>query len=277
MILQRALWAALMLGLFLVSVLFERLHWLVTVLAIVFGALCLVEIGKLIRARSLRFPYPLCFVFALLLVADGQVAGLSDGLHILTGFVVVALTYRVLRSDYKNLAAEVGANLLATAYIGLPMAMAVAMMQMVDEAGSPIGKYHLLFQVLVVFTGDSAAYFVGRSWGKRPFFPRLSPMKKAEGAAASVIVSVAVALVLIIVFGPIRQFYGVGHGLLLGLLLGAAAPLGDLAESAFKRDAGQKDSASYLKGHGGFLDVFDAVLFGLPVQFCYIQLVLAQP
>lgn len=274
---QRTLSAGLMLGLFLVSILVSPLHLLLPVLAITFGALCLYEITQLIRLRSLRISYPLCLLATVLLVTDGQMAELSHALHILAGFVIIALSYRVLRSDYQNLAAEVGSALLAIAYIGLPMAMAVALMQMTDAEGVAIGSYHLLFQVLVVFSGDSSAYFVGRSWGKRPFFPRLSPKKTAEGAAASVVVSVAVALVLTGLFQPLRESYGFRHGLLLGLLLGVAAPLGDLAESAFKRDAGQKDSSRSLKGHGGFLDVFDAILFGLPVQFCYIQLVLANP
>jgi len=275
MTLQRTYSAAVMIGLFLASVLFQRLNGLFIVLLIAFGILCLIEVGQLISLKSLRFPYFLCAAFALWLLADGYLASLSHGLYILTGALLILLTYRVLASDYQNLAAEVGAALLATAYVGLPMAMAAALWRMTDLTGKCLGTGLLVYQMSVIFAGDTAAYFVGRRWGKHSFFPHLSPKKTIEGAAASVAGSLAVALIVTLVLPSLRHFLGLGHGLLLGAIMGLMAPLGDLAESALKRDAGRKDSGHDFTGHGGFLDIFDALLFGLPIQFCYIQLLLS--
>jgi phosphatidate cytidylyltransferase len=272
---HRVLSAAAMLAFFAVWMVVQSLWWLLPALVAVFGALTLYELVALIRLRSLRVSYVVCLVFALALVADAQKYQLQHSLYILTLFVLVLLTLRVAQSDFQNLAGEVGAAFLATAYVGLPMAMATAMSATTDATGVAIGRYHMLFQIVVVFGGDSAAYFVGRHLGRRPFFPKLSPKKTLEGAIGSVLFSVFFALILTLLLGPLRQTYGLKHGLILGLLLGIAAPLGDLAESAFKREAGRKDSSNLLRGHGGFLDVFDSLLFGLPVQFCYLQLVLA--
>jgi phosphatidate cytidylyltransferase len=275
MTLQRTYSAAVMLGLFFASLLFQQLHWLFVVLLSAFGILCLIEVGQLISLKSLRFPYFLCAAFALWLLADGYLASLRHGLYILVGALLILLIYRVLVSDYQNLAAEVGAALLATAYVGLPMAMAAALWQMTDLTGKCLGPGLMLFQVCVIFSGDTAAYFVGRRWGKHPFFPRLSPKKTIEGAVASVAGSIVLALIVTLVFPSLRHFLGVGHGLILGAVMGLMGPLGDLAESALKRDVGRKDSGHDFTGHGGFLDIFDAVLFGLPIQFCYVQLFLS--
>jgi phosphatidate cytidylyltransferase len=269
---KRTLSAAVMLGLFFISLFVEQLHWLLLVVIVVFGVMCLFEIAEMIRAKSLRFPYVIALPFVLILVSDGCWANLRHGLPILAALIVVLLAYRVLCSDYQNLAAEVGAAFLATVYIGLPMGMAMALSQVTHSGDEPIGHWLLTYQVCVVFGGDTAAYFVGRRWGRRPFFPKLSPKKTIEGAVASVVVSVAAALVLTLAVPGLRQFFGLKHGLVLGAIMGVMAPLGDLAESAFKRDAGRKDSGNDFTGHGGFLDILDAVLFGLPIQFCYIQL-----
>lgn len=271
---KRTVSAVIMLGLFFASVLAEPILWLFPLLVLGFGCLCLYELGQLIALRTERFPFLLCDAFLVLLLVDGYWAGLRHGFHVLTLCLLALLAWRVLLSDAKGVAPQIGAAFLATAYIGLPMAMAVAMVQLRDGDGNRIGQYHLIFQIAVLFGGDTAAYFVGRNWGKRPFFPRLSPKKTLEGAVASVVVSVLLALVLTCAVPGLRECYGWVHGLALGLLLGVAAPLGDLAESLFKRDVGRKDSGNLLQGHGGFLDVFDSLLFGIPVQYCYIQLVL---
>lgn len=271
---KRTLLAGAMLGPFVLSAFVQPLRPLFPLFVILFGGLCLYELGKLIALRTKHFPFLLSFVFVVGLVADGYYRNLADGLLILTGFVVAALTWRVLLSKSHNIAPYVGSALLATAYVGLPMAMAAAMWH--TDAGGPwLGPCHLIFQLAVLFGGDTAAYFVGRNWGKRPFFKKISPKKTLEGALASLVVSAIVALALTLSIGTLRGYYGWWHGLILGLLLAVAAPLGDLAESMFKRDVNRKDSGNGLQGHGGFLDMFDSLLFGLPVQYCYIQLVLA--
>jgi len=272
---RRTLTAATMLGLFFSALHFEPLRWLVPLLIGACGVFCLFELGRLISLKNLRFPYGVCFAFLFLFLADGCLKGFSHALPLIAGLIMVLLTWRVLIGDFQNLAAEAGAAFLATLYVGLPMGMAAALCRMTDATGASIGMPLMFYQAAVIFCGDTAAFLVGSRWGRRPFFPKISPRKTIEGAAASVVTSVAVAVVVVLLLPSLRGFLGFGHGTILGLILGLVAPLGDLAESAFKRDAGRKDSGSDLTGHGGFLDMFDALLFGLPVQYFYIQLVLA--
>ncbi|MBM3333866.1 phosphatidate cytidylyltransferase [Candidatus Sumerlaeota bacterium] len=272
---RRVLTGAILAALLSASLLFQWLQWLLPTLFLAFGVLCLIEIRDLIQLKSLRFPFVLSLMFVVLFLSDGYLADLRHGFAIVAIMVVVLLTERVLRQDYRNLAAEVGAGLLATLYIGLPVGMAAAIARMPEGSGGALGEWLLVYQLAVVFCGDTAAYFVGRRWGRRPFFQRLSPKKTLEGAAASVSCSIAVALLLVLIAPQLRWFLGLGHGLMLGAILGLVGPLGDLAESAFKRDAGRKDSGLDFTGHGGFLDLLDAVLFGLPIQFCYIKFFLS--
>ena len=273
---KRLLPAVLMLGIFFVVVLYEPLVFVFPLLVLVFGGLTLWETVALFRKKhGLRISFPICVLISLALLVDGFWTGLQYGLYILALGTVLLLSIRVLRSDHDRIASEVGAALLAVAYIGLPMAMAVAIMHRPGPEEFYAGPYHLIFLIAVIFSGDSGAYFIGRKWGKHPFFPKLSPNKTLEGAIGSVAVSLIIAFFMVQFVPALHALYGYWHGMILGLVLAIAAPLGDLAESAVKRNAGEKDSSNLIAGHGGFLDVFDSLIFGLFAQFGYIQLVLA--
>jgi phosphatidate cytidylyltransferase len=127
----------------------------------------------------------------------------------------------------------------------------------------------ILVVVLVVWSYDTAAYFAGRRFGRRPFMHHISPSKTLEGVAGGTIAAVIVAAVLVGALG--RPVF---VGALFGLLVGAAAQAGDLAESMLKRAAGAKESGRLIPGHGGFLDRVDSFLFAAPVAFFYVVAVL---
>jgi phosphatidate cytidylyltransferase len=141
--------------------------------------------------------------------------------------------------------------------------------------------------VLLVWAGDIFAYFVGRALGGQLMSPRISPRKTWEGAAASLLASLAIGLLLfnhalqissfLLRVGLIERRDGM-FGLekpelwpIVGLTvaLNVAAQLGDLAESLIKRGAGVKDSGALLPGHGGMLDRIDALLFATPLLWFY--------
>jgi CDP-diglyceride synthetase len=130
----------------------------------------------------------------------------------------------------------------------------------------PNGNWLLLLAAFGVAYSDSTAYLVGRVAGKHPFFPQISPNKTIEGAAGSLILTtVTMAFVGPLVGVPLP------HSLILGILIGLSAQAGDLAESLLKRDAGVKDSANLIPGHGGLLDRFDGFLFAGPVAYFYLS------
>jgi phosphatidate cytidylyltransferase len=126
------------------------------------------------------------------------------------------------------------------------------------------GPLLLLFTLVIIWVGDTAAYFVGRSIGKYPLAPHLSPKKTWEGTVASVFGSLVVALIF-------ARFMTVPlpHLFVIAALGNLAGQVGDLLESAYKRSAGVKDSGSILPGHGGVLDRIDALILAIPVVWYY--------
>jgi phosphatidate cytidylyltransferase len=128
----------------------------------------------------------------------------------------------------------------------------------------------IIIDVLIgTFIGDTGAYFGGKLLGRRPLAPRISPNKTVEGLVAGMITAVAAVWFA----GTYSDWLSGTDALLIGLGVAIAAPLGDLFESAIKRDAGVKDSGRAFGAHGGALDRLDAVIFAVPVSY-YVWLAL---
>jgi phosphatidate cytidylyltransferase len=130
-----------------------------------------------------------------------------------------------------------------------------------------IGRKLLLFTLVLVWVGDTAAYFVGRAVGRFRMAPKLSPKKTWEGAAANLLGSVLVAVVAQrwITDVPLEHLIG------MAALANIAGQAGDLLESAYKRSANMKDSGTLLPGHGGMLDRIDALVLAAPVVWYYFS------
>ena len=145
--------------------------------------------------------------------------------------------------------------------VALPLTLAVRL-----HGISLVGPYLLLFALVVTWIGDTAAYFVGRTVGRHSFAPHLSPNKTWEGAVASFLGSVLVALV----FKRLATFnLSVLQVMGMAAACNIAGQIGDLLESAYKRSAGVKDSGAMLPGHGGILDRIDALILAIPVVWYY--------
>ncbi len=128
------------------------------------------------------------------------------------------------------------------------------------------GPQLLLFTVVLVWVGDTAAYFVGRGLGRRKLSPQVSPNKTWEGAIANFLG----ALLVGVAFGYWTRILPV-HMLAMAGLGSIAGQVGDLFESAFKRSAGVKDSGTLLPGHGGMLDRIDALILAAPTVWYYFH------
>jgi phosphatidate cytidylyltransferase len=192
-------------------------------------------------------------------------------------FLTVAMRRDNLATGYPAAAASA----FAFAYIALPLAMLVQLRQ------QWAGAFLILYLLLVVWSGDIFAYFVGKAIGRHLMAPRISPKKTWEGAIASLIASMAIGGSLFyyssqvsttfLQWGLIQRrdgMFGLEKPALVPILvltaiLNIAAQLGDLVESLIKRGAGVKDSGAILPGHGGMLDRIDALLFAAPVLWVW--------
>ena len=226
--------------------------------------------------------------FILLMINAGQEKPLlsTDIFGVAAAFAatIVAFAFLTIAMRRENLATGYPAAAASTfgfAYIALPLAMLVQLRQ------QWAGAFLILYLLLVVWSGDIFAYFVGKSMGRHLMAPRISPKKTWEGAAASLIASLAVGGSLFYYASPVSTaflqwgliqrrdgMFGLERPTLLPILLltaalNIAAQLGDLVESLIKRGAGVKDSGSILPGHGGMLDRIDALLFAAPVLWIW--------
>jgi phosphatidate cytidylyltransferase len=136
------------------------------------------------------------------------------------------------------------------------------------------GRYYLLYFVLVTKSSDTGAYAVGSLLGRHKMIPRISPGKTWEGFAGAIGAAILASLLFVHFLG--RRVAGMNsvHAIVLGVLLGLAAILGDLMESLFKREAGVKDSGRFFPGIGGILDLLDSLLFNAPIMYLYLRHVL---
>jgi phosphatidate cytidylyltransferase len=139
------------------------------------------------------------------------------------------------------------------------------------------GRFYLLYFVLITKFSDAGAYSVGSLIGRHKMIPRISPGKTWEGFGGAIVVS-TLASVLFVHFAHDKMpAMNLWDAVILGVMLSAAAVVGDLIESLFKREAGVKDSGRLFPGIGGILDLLDSLLFNAPIMYLYLRHVVMRP
>lgn len=123
--------------------------------------------------------------------------------------------------------------------------------------------------LLVIWTSDSFAYFVGKGFGKTPLFISVSPKKTIEGFAGGLIASLVLGWYLFDFLGVFSQV----EWTIIALITCITGTLGDLVQSKYKRAAGVKDSGTWMPGHGGLFDRMDSIIFAAPFVFFTIKII----
>jgi phosphatidate cytidylyltransferase len=168
-----------------------------------------------------------------------------------------------LRRDTVGYLADVGVSVFTIVYLAGLATFVVAMM-VLDHPVVLVVSY-----ALCVVANDSGAYLLGSAFGRHKMVPHISPAKTWEGFAGGVLLGGVVGWLV----GEWLLDAGVWRGIVLGVVLSVGATLGDLVESAVKRDAGVKDSGRFLPGHGGVLDRVDSMLYCAPIALgCYLAM-----
>ena len=194
----------------------------------------------LVAAYISRDPFPPVFMFAVMVISAIRLFGFRDP-----------------SSSLRDIAF----TLLALFYIPGLLAFQVLLRHN--------GPQWIIFLYGCVWISDSAAYYVGKSIGKRKLYREISPNKTVAGAMGSLIGGSLSGWMLNMVL--VRSMW-TGESLVVGAIIGAVTIIGDLVESMFKRDAGVKDSSSIVPGHGGILDKIDGVLFAGPVLYLVFEI-----
>ena len=253
--------------------------WLYVVIAFA----TLMGMGELYSALIVREKRPeaavgyLCALL-MLLAAEFGPSEMWAELLILTVFVSSAapMAAQFGRTGEPGRLRDSALTTFGVLYVAVPMSFLLLLCKLdipLMATGASDGRLKarlgaLLLMMAAVWLSDTAAWGIGKLFGRRKIAPSLSPNKTVEGSLAGAVAAVVATLAL-----------GVGwlgmpfiHGIVLGLLLAVTAQIGDLAESGVKRDMQIKDFGTLLGPHGGMLDTFDGVLFAAPIAWFYLWL-----
>lgn len=256
--------------------------------AVVIGVLAVLATSEVLRALCIGGFRPfqrLGMVFAAAGIAAAAVdrsPAVIGG--ILTAAILVTLAAGLTRESQDGLVGDWATTVAGTAYVALPLAHVVALRQMAGSStagwvetvtsrlgsgGTGLGLAWLGLAISATWLTDTAAYLLGRRFGRTKLIPRVSPGKTRVGAACGVVTGGAAGALAAVVFGvPIPWYLATG----VGVAVAVVGEVGDLGESLIKRSVGIKDMGTLIPGHGGILDRIDALLFTVPVTYYLARL-----
>jgi phosphatidate cytidylyltransferase len=210
---------------------------------------------------SRRHPLTLFGIIGVLLFILVAPAEGSYTAPLLTSVVVLSLIWLLFRSPVKDAANNWAWTLVGIIYIGWLLSHFITLRELEG------GREWVFFVVLATFAADTTAFFIGKAWGRHSLAAKISSAKTWEGALGGFLGAIAASLILALLLGLAIPYWQM---VVLGILIGIFAPLGDLAESMLKRSTGLKDSGTLIPGHGGLLDRLDSILFTVVVVYYYV-------
>ena len=232
--------------------------WWLFGLALVGGLLALHELYAMARdLRPLVLGGYLGLATTLLGLQLGGIGWMLGGL--LATFVFAFVVYG-LGGVRQSATTSFGVTVLSVAWVGAGIGCLLLVRDIPD-----FGFWAVMAVLFTVFAADTGAFFVGRTIGRHRMAPAISPKKSWEGFVGGVLAAVGMSFVIL--YKDRDDFLTIPESLVLGLVIALAAVLGDLFESAVKRDLDVKDSGRVLGGHGGMLDRLDSLLWAGPAAY----------
>ncbi|HET7044687.1 MAG TPA: phosphatidate cytidylyltransferase [Gaiellaceae bacterium] len=230
--------------------------WWLFALATVAGVVALDELWRM--TRSLRPLAIAGYAGAALALVGAELGGVDT---LLAGFVAtfpLAFLLKGVAETKTTTTVSVSATVLGAGWVGLGLGFLLLLRDLPEH-----GVLVVVTVLLAVWANDTLAYFAGRAFGRHRLAPLVSPGKTWEGFAAGTVASIAVAF-----FAMYDQgFLEIWQAIVLGVVIAIAGPVGDLFESAVKRDMQVKDTGRVLGSHGGMLDRIDALLFAAAAAY----------
>ena len=235
--------------------------WWLFALAAAAALVALHEFAVLVR--PLRPLVLGAYVGALLILLGALLGGYEWVLGGVLATLLVTFALHGAAETRQPPTVAIGSTVLGTIWIGLGLAHIVLLRELDSH-----GRLAVFTVLLAVWASDTVALFAGKLLGRHKLAPVMSPGKTWEGFVAGTLGAVAVAFFAL--YEERDEFLSIWQALVLGLVVALAGVLGDLFESAVKRDMQVKDSGRLLGGHGGVLDRIDALLFAVPAAFYLI-------
>ncbi|MEI6531638.1 MAG: phosphatidate cytidylyltransferase [Chlamydiota bacterium] len=238
----------------------------------------IVEFARLLRGKQIFLNYKflilLTFAFCFLVLIAAHFTYLRSYLLLSIPISFIALFFTTFKNPKGSLD-HIAYSILLLVYLALPMGLMVDMVYGIAiPEGSVTGLFWLAYLIIVAKSTDMLALFTGRAWGQKKLCPHVSPNKTVVGAIGGVVgasfVSIVIAWATPLFLN--KTFISLEMALLLGIIIGCVAEVGDLLESLFKRDAKIDESSNILPGLGGILDVLDSLLLTTPVVWAAMRI-----
>jgi phosphatidate cytidylyltransferase len=218
------------------------------------------ELAAMLMSKNVEIGKRLATLLAIAIVSAFQFSAfLHFGLLIAAVLFMTAAVWRMLETGIVDYVSRLALVLLSTIYPGMFISFAI----LIHRDFAPVGWVLLTFTFVNTWIADTFAFSFGRKFGIRQLAPAVSPKKTWVGFLASFPGGLVAALPAHLILPT----WSLSHLLVLSLIATSFGQIGDLIESAMKRDCGVKDSSNLIPGHGGVLDRFDSLIAALPAVY----------
>lgn len=248
--------------LFLLAILLSKESYII--LTSLFGLLCVWEFSKLINLKGIiGYVFFGITLFLILKRHESYATVMILGITIVSSLHLVYSLLAKKEITYLTDRSKFG---LLTRYLIFSTIFLILLP--IDK-----GNYNpnlMICVLLMIWTNDSFAFFVGKNIGKRKLFVSISPKKTQEGFVGGLLFTLLSAFII----SKYNNDYTFINWLIIAFIISVVGTLGDLVESKFKRQANIKDSGNIMPGHGGMLDRLDSILFAAPFIYLYINFII---
>ncbi len=259
-------------GLVYVALLIVATAYSVTSFYVLFGIFLIITLFEFCRILKVNFYLPIVIGCISYFLATRYALFKSFDLVLLAFTILTSIALLQLLFDLKiNHLSLTQKYWYIIGYIIFPFIIITK----IPFSGSDFRPKIIISIFILIWSNDTFAYVVGKSFGKRKLFEKISPKKTVEGFLGGLVFSVIAGICISkFYFNPSEQ-----HSVkslfiwsMTAVIICIFSTLGDLIESKFKRIAGVKDSGSIMPGHGGILDRLDSIIFVAPFVFLFYQI-----
>lgn len=242
------------------------------ILMFIFAGISCWEFNKILNIKGIRVYFQLIVLAAFTHIT--LATDITDKNNASTAFLIFAittlvthlyLTYNLLKLKRIN-NESILKQQLPLLYVLIPFSLLTLTPFIINNTYNP---FIILGVLLIIWSNDTFAYLVGKNFGKRKLYEKISPKKTIEGFAGGMLFGLIAALIIAIT----TESLTIPHWIVLSIIISFSGTAGDLVASKFKREANIKDSSNLIPGHGGFLDRLDSLIFVSSFVYLYLQLI----